>query len=85
MRKHGSFNKTKQKGGRKKRTVFGLLQLKISATTEKYVVNHRDHAHLYLSSLNHGAVKSLSCAVRISTICECYKTESLHADRQNMH
>lgn len=38
------------------------------------------HAHLYFSSLNHGAVQSVSCALRISTICECYKTEPLHAE-----
>lgn len=42
------------------------------------------HAHLYLSALNHGAVKSLSCSFRVTTICECYKTESLHA-RQTKH
>lgn len=48
------------------------------------MVNHRDHAHLYLSALNHGAVKSLSCSLSITTICECYKTESLHA-RQTKH
>ena len=37
------------------------------------------HAHLNFASLNHGAMKLLSCAVRISTTCERYKTEPLHA------
>lgn len=37
------------------------------------------HAHLYLSSLNHGAMESLPCLVGVSAICESYKTESLHA------
>lgn len=83
MTEHGSFNKIKWE--MEKERCFGFVTVKNECYHRKYVVNHRDHAHLYLSSLNHGAVKSLSCAVRISTICECYKTESLHADRQNMH
>lgn len=37
------------------------------------------HAHLNFASLNHSAVKTFACSLRIATISECYKTESLHA------
>ena len=43
------------------------------------------HAHLNFASLNHGAMKLLSCAVRISTTCERYKTEPLHAKTKRTH
>lgn len=55
--------------------------LKLHSATDGSLLSH---AHLYLSALNHGAVKTLSCSLRITTICECYKTESLHA-RQTKH
>lgn len=35
--------------------------------------------HLYFSALNHLTVHFLSCPIRISTIRERHKTESLHA------
>lgn len=47
--------------------------------TQIAILKNNNHAHLYFSSLNHGAMQTVSCALRISTICECYKTETLHA------